>query len=67
MRNLFDILLCLLIILFVFIAPYFGLCLFIKVLSWCFGCVFSWRAVLGIYIIAVMILSIKLMIAKAED
>ena len=64
MRNLFDILLCLLIILFVLIAPYIGLCLFIKVLSWCFGFFFSWRAVLGIYIIAALMLSIKLMIAK---
>lgn len=66
MRNLFDILLCLLIILFVLIAPYIGLCLFIKVLSWCFGFIFSWRAVLGIYIIAALMLSIKLMIAKED-
>ena len=66
MRNLFDILLCLLIILFVLIAPYIGLCLFIKVLSWCFGFIFSWRAVLGIYIIAALILSIKIMIAKED-
>lgn len=66
MRNLFDILLCLLIILFVLIAPYIGLCLFIKVLAWCFGCVVSWRAVLGIYIIAALMLSIELMIAKED-
>lgn len=66
MRNLFDILLCLLIILFVLIAPYIGLCLFIKVLSWCFGFIFSWRAVLGIYIIAALMLSIKIMIAKED-
>lgn len=66
MRNLFDILLCLLIILFVLIAPYIGLCLFIKVLSWCFGFIFSWRAVLGIYIIAALMLSIKIMIAKKD-
>lgn len=66
MRNLFDILLCLLIILFILIAPYIGLCLFIKVLSWCFGFIFSWRAVLGIYIIAALMLSIKLMIAKED-
>lgn len=66
MRNLFDILLCLLIILFVLIAPYIGLWLFIKVLSWCFGFIFSWRAVLGIYIIAALMLSIKIMIAKED-
>lgn len=66
MRNLFDILLCLLIILFVLIAPYIGLCLFIKVLSWCFGFIFSWRAVLGVYIIATMILLIKLMTSKED-
>lgn len=66
MRNLFDILLCLLIILFVLVAPYIALCLFIKILSWCFGFVFSWRAVLGIYIIVAMMLSIKLMIAKED-
>lgn len=66
MRNLFDILLCLLIILFVLIAPYIGLCLFIKILSWCFGFIFSWRAVLGIYIIAALMLSIKIMIAKED-
>lgn len=66
MRNLLDILLCLLIILFVLIAPYIGLCLFIKVLSWCFGFIFSWRAVLGVYILAAMILSIKVMISKED-
>lgn len=66
MRNLLDILLCLLIILFVLIAPYIGLCLFIKVLSWCFGFIFSWRAVLGVYILAAMILSIRVMISKED-
>lgn len=66
MKNLFDILLCLLIILFILIAPYIGLCLFIKVLSWCFGFIFSWRAVLGVYIIVTMILLIKLMTSKED-
>ncbi len=66
MRNLFDILLCLLIILLILIVPYIGLCLFIKILSWCFGFIFSWRAVLGVYIIATLMLSIKLMIAKED-
>lgn len=66
MRNLLDILLCLLIILFVLIAPYIGLCLFIKVLSWCFGFIFSWRAVLGVYILAAMILSIRVIISKED-
>ena len=64
MKNLLDILLCSLIMLFVLIAPYIGLCLFIKVLSWCFGFIFSWRAVLGVYIIVTMILLIKLMTSK---
>lgn len=66
MRNLFDILLCLLIVLLILIVPYIGLCLFIKILSWCFGFIFSWRAVLGVYIIAALMLSIKLMIAKED-
>lgn len=66
MKNLLDILLCSLIMLFVLIAPYIGLCLFIKVLSWCFGFIFSWRAVLGVYILAAMILLIKLMISKED-
>lgn len=66
MRNLFDILLCLLIILLILIVPYIGLCLFIKILSWCFGFIFSWRAVLGVYIIATLMLLIKLMIAKED-
>lgn len=66
MKNLLDILLCLLIMLFVLIAPYIGLCLFIKVLSWCFGFIFSWRAVLGVYIIVAMILLIKLMTSKED-
>lgn len=66
MKKLFDILLCLLIILFILIAPYIGLCLFIKVLSWCFGFIFSWRAVLGVYIIVTMILLIKLMTSKED-
>ena len=66
MRNLLDILLCLLIVLFVLIVPYIGLCLFIKILCWCFECAFSWRAVLGIYIISALMLSIKLMIAKED-
>ena len=62
MRNLFDIL----IILLILIVPYIGLCLFIKILSWCFGFIFSWRAVLGVYIIATMILLIKLMTSKED-
>lgn len=66
MKNLLDILLCSLIMLFVLIAPYIGLCLFIKVLSWCFGFIFSWRAVLGVYIIVAMILLIKLMASKED-
>lgn len=66
MKNLLDILLCSLIMLFVLIAPYIGLCLFIKVLSWCFGFIFSWRAVLGVYILLAMILSIKVMISKED-
>lgn len=66
MKNLLDILLCSLIMLFVLIAPYIGLCLFIKVLSWCFGFIFSWRAVLGVYIIVTMILLIKLMASKED-
>ncbi len=66
MKNLLDILLCSLIMLFVLIAPYIGLCLFIKVLSWCFGFIFSWRAVLGVYIIVTMILLIKLMTSKED-
>ncbi|MBU9130889.1 hypothetical protein KTQ83_00855 [Holdemanella porci] len=66
MKNLLDILLCSLIMLFVLIAPYIGLCLFIKVLSWCFGFIFSWRAVLGVYIIVAMILLIKLMTSKED-
>lgn len=66
MKNLLDILLCSLIMLFVLIAPYIGLCLFIKVLSWCFGFIFSWRAVLGVYILAAMILLIKLMTSKED-
>lgn len=66
MKNLLDILLCTLIMLFVLIAPYIGLCLFIKVLSWCFGFIFSWRAVLGVYIIVTMILLIKLMTSKED-
>lgn len=66
MKNLLDILLCSLIMLFVLIAPYIGLCLFIKVLSLCFGFIFSWRAVLGVYIIVAMILLIKLMTSKED-
>lgn len=66
MKNLLDILLCSLIMLFVLIAPYIGLCLFIKVLSWCFGFIFSWRAILGVYIIVTMILLIKLMTSKED-
>jgi hypothetical protein len=66
MKNLLYILLCSLIMLFVLIAPYIGLCLFIKVLSWCFGFIFSWRAVLGVYIIVAMILLIKLMTSKED-
>lgn len=66
MKNLLDILLCSLIMLFVLIAPYIGLCLFIKVLSWCFGFIFSWRAVLGVYILAAMTLLIKLMTSKED-
>lgn len=66
MKNLLDILLCSLIMLFVLIAPYIGLCLFIKVLSWCFGFIFSWRAVLGVYILLAMILLIKVMISKED-
>lgn len=51
----------------IFAVTYLFVSAIVGVLSWCFGCIFSWKLSLGVYIIAAMILSIKLMIAKEED